>query len=140
METWPAWGRRLLPAKVEPGVPPERAVLAEGESGDVADALRASTLTKKAMRWLPRGLLRYVHVPGHTPGSMALLHLPSKTLLAGDAVVPRRGWAGGRPTLAVAGEGIAADAAMELASAKRLLLQVCIMGAGCGAVSGQVCT
>lgn len=68
---------------------------------------------------------RYIHAPGHTPGSIALLHQPSKLLLAGDAVMPRKTWLGGAPTLAVAGTGIAADPAAELASAKRLLLQVC---------------
>lgn len=49
---------RLLPSRVEPGVAPERAALIQGEAGDVADALRSSKLTKKSMRWLPRGLLR----------------------------------------------------------------------------------
>lgn len=33
-------------------------------------------------------LYRYIHIPGHAPGHLALLHQPSSTLLPGDAVIP----------------------------------------------------
>ena len=33
--------------------------------------------------------LRVIHTPGHTPGHIALLHEPTKTLLTGDAVLHR---------------------------------------------------
>jgi glyoxylase-like metal-dependent hydrolase (beta-lactamase superfamily II) len=36
------------------------------------------------------GGLRVIHTPGHTPGHIVLLHEPTRTLLAGDAVFHRR--------------------------------------------------
>ena len=32
------------------------------------------------------GGLKIIHTPGHTPGHISLLHLPSQTLITGDSV------------------------------------------------------
>lgn len=39
----------------------------------------------------PVGSLRVVHVPGHTPGEVALYHPTRKILFSGDSVVERKG-------------------------------------------------
>lgn len=68
---------RLLPELSPGGVPPERLLCLRGASGDLADAAAAAGgCAKKALRWLPRGLLRFSLVGGPTPGSLALLHMP----------------------------------------------------------------
>ncbi|WP_217558771.1 MBL fold metallo-hydrolase [Paenibacillus sp. GbtcB18] len=37
------------------------------------------------------GGLTVIHTPGHTPGHVSLYHAPSKTLIAGDAMVAKNG-------------------------------------------------
>ncbi|MDR6883983.1 MULTISPECIES: MBL fold metallo-hydrolase [Bacillales] len=37
------------------------------------------------------GGLTVIHTPGHTPGHVCLYHLPSKTLIAGDAMIVENG-------------------------------------------------
>jgi glyoxylase-like metal-dependent hydrolase (beta-lactamase superfamily II) len=49
------------------------------------------------------GGLRVIHTPGHTPGHIALLHEPTKTLLTGDAVLHRG------PEPAQGPDGLSAD-------------------------------
>ncbi|WP_189313240.1 MBL fold metallo-hydrolase [Streptomyces brasiliensis] len=46
------------------------------------------------------GGLRVIHTPGHSPGHIALLHGPGRTLLMGDAVFHRGGLDLGRAALA----------------------------------------
>ena len=46
------------------------------------------------------GVLRVVHVPGHTAGHIALLHEPSRTVLVGDALFHRSGLTLGPAALA----------------------------------------
>ncbi|MEK8132051.1 MBL fold metallo-hydrolase [Paenibacillus filicis] len=53
-------------------------------SGEVKNVTRVLTDGEK----LPfGGGLTVIHTPGHTPGHIALYHEPSKTLIAGDALV-----------------------------------------------------
>ena len=59
-------------------------VFAAGKSGDVAEMKGA---TGQSATWAPpQGLLEYVHVPGHAPGHVALLHRPSSSLLPADVI------------------------------------------------------
>lgn len=68
---------RLLPELGPGGVPPDRLLDLQSASGDLADAAAAAGgRAKKALRWLPRGLLRFRLVGSPTPGSIALLHTP----------------------------------------------------------------
>ena len=47
-------------AEQQQGVPAERAVALHGEGGDLADAAKAAgAAAKRALRWLPRGVLRW---------------------------------------------------------------------------------
>lgn len=46
------------------------------------------------------GGLTVIHTPGHTPGHVSLYHAPSKTLIAGDAMIAKNGeLSGPNPTV-----------------------------------------
>jgi hypothetical protein len=48
-----------MPSLEGKGVPAERVLALQGDSGDLADADQlAGPRAKKALRWLPRGVLR----------------------------------------------------------------------------------
>lgn len=97
----PAWlggwcWRKLAPLLREPG-----------------HQVHTPTLTLPIMGWTPvkpdleladgdllDGVLRVVHVPGHTAGHIALLHEPSRTVLVGDALFHRSGLTLGPAALA----------------------------------------
>ncbi len=58
---------------------------AAGKSGDVAEAKGA---TGQLATWAPPpGLLEYVHVPGHAPGHVAILHRTSSSLIPADVII-----------------------------------------------------
>jgi glyoxylase-like metal-dependent hydrolase (beta-lactamase superfamily II) len=67
------------------------------------------------------GGLRVIHTPGHSPGHIVLLHEPTGTLLAGDAVFNRGKLALGPATLA-------ADPAARPASIARIPRDVTAVG------------
>ncbi|EFN58303.1 hypothetical protein CHLNCDRAFT_142301 [Chlorella variabilis] len=91
-------------AEQQQGVPAERAVALHGEGGDLADAAKAAgAAAKRALRWLPRGVL-------------------SGTLLAGDAVAPTKGWLGWGDGLTVSPYASTTPAALQ-AAAKALIMQ-----------------
>ncbi len=62
----------------------------QGSSGDVADAL--SGLVTGAPSWLPKGIIEYVHTPGHAPGHLVFVHKPTKSVIAGDAMSHQGGF------------------------------------------------
>jgi glyoxylase-like metal-dependent hydrolase (beta-lactamase superfamily II) len=70
--------------------------------------------------------LRVIHTPGHSPGHIALLHEPTRTLLAGDAVFNT-----GRLGLGPA--AFAADPAARPAGVGRIPVDVAAVGFGHGA-------
>ncbi|KAI7839276.1 hypothetical protein COHA_006974 [Chlorella ohadii] len=118
----------LLPDLGPEGIPAERLLALQGDAGDLADAAsyEGSPGTKqlrKRLSWLPRGVLRFVRTGVHTPGSIAVVHEPSATMLAGDAVAPAGSWWGGRPGLGVEPYASPQAAGAQKAAAKRLILQ-----------------
>lgn len=68
------------------------------------------------------GGLRVIHTPGHTPGHIVLLHEPTRTLLAGDAVFHR----GPRPSQGP--DALSFDLAARDASLARLPADVAAVG------------
>ena len=71
------------------------------------------------------GGLRVIHTPGHSPGHIALLHEPTRTLLVGDAVFHNK-------RLGLGPSTFAADPAAQAASLARLPLDVDAVGFGHG--------
>lgn len=71
--------------------------------------------------------LRVVHTPGHSPGHVVLIHEPTQTLLAGDAVFNRSG----RPGLGPA--ALCADVTTRANSLHRLPSDVAAVGFAHGA-------
>jgi glyoxylase-like metal-dependent hydrolase (beta-lactamase superfamily II) len=67
------------------------------------------------------GGLRVIHTPGHSPGHIALLHEPTGTVLAGDAVFHRGG-------LSLGPGALAADPAARAASLARIPAEVTAVG------------
>ena len=61
------------------------------------------------------GGIRVVHMPGHTPGSIALYHEPSRALMAGDAIFSAGEW------LIVSPSYLCEDPDAARASVERLL-------------------
>ncbi|WP_329563280.1 MBL fold metallo-hydrolase [Kitasatospora sp. NBC_01266] len=73
------------------------------------------------------GGLRVIHTPGHSPGHIALLHEPTGTLLAGDAVFGNGG-------LGFGPDSFAADPERRPAGVKRIpMAEVKAVGFGHGA-------
>jgi glyoxylase-like metal-dependent hydrolase (beta-lactamase superfamily II) len=66
--------------------------------------------------------LKVIHTPGHSPGHVVLLHEPSRTLLAGDAVFHRSGEPQQGPA------ALSADSAARDASLRRLPADVAAVG------------
>jgi glyoxylase-like metal-dependent hydrolase (beta-lactamase superfamily II) len=73
------------------------------------------------------GGLRVIHTPGHTPGHIVLLHEPTRTLLAGDAVFHR----GAEPSQGP--DALSCDPAVRDASLARLPADVEAVGFAHGA-------
>jgi glyoxylase-like metal-dependent hydrolase (beta-lactamase superfamily II) len=73
------------------------------------------------------GGLKVIHTPGHSPGHVALLHEPTRTLLVGDAVFHRSG----RPKQGPA--ALSADSGARDASLRRLPVDVSAVGFAHGA-------
>ena len=59
--------------------PKSKALLLKGSTGDVADLFTYSN-------WLPRGILSFLHLPGHSPGQVAIVHHPSSSVLTADSI------------------------------------------------------
>ena len=60
----------------------------QGDGGDVAEMESAS---ENLSEWrLRHSLLEYVHMPGHAPGQVVLLHKATSTLLAADVITNLR--------------------------------------------------
>ncbi|MFC0548900.1 MBL fold metallo-hydrolase [Kutzneria chonburiensis] len=101
----------------------------DGRSGFLGNVLDALPL----LHWTPVapagllvhdelvGGLRVIHTPGHSPGHVAFLHEPTRTLLTGDAVFHRGRLAAGPPALA-------ADPSLRDQSLHRLPLDVAAVG------------
>ena len=62
----------------------------QGTHGDIASSL--SGLVTGVPSWLPHGTLEYLHTPGHSPGHLVFIHLPSKSVIAGDAFSYQSRW------------------------------------------------
>lgn len=61
---------------------------ASGQSGDMSEVKGAAG---QAPQWAPaEGLLEFTHMPGHAPGQIVLLHKPTASLLAADALTNLR--------------------------------------------------
>ena len=68
-------GKYYMP-KLNSSLPASRQILLKGPSGDVS----------KYVSWVPKGLLSYVHVPGHSPGQIAFIHPSTKSVITGDVI------------------------------------------------------
>ena len=66
-------------------VPSSRSLILKGSFGDVSDVFTYAN-------WLPKGILQYHAVPGHTPGQVAFLHRPTGSVIAADAFVHMSSW------------------------------------------------
>ncbi|BDA41208.1 probable metallo-hydrolase YflN [Coccomyxa sp. Obi] len=83
-DNWLSYFMRFLVPRSSLHLPVHRLLYLTGKSGDVAEAKGA---TGQAATWAPpAGLLEYVHVPGHAPGHVAMLHRPSSSLLPADVI------------------------------------------------------
>lgn len=71
------------------------------------------------------GGLRVIHTPGHSPGHVALLHEPTRTLFAGDAVFHTK-------RLGLGPSAFSADRAGQAASLARLPTDIAAIGFGHG--------
>jgi glyoxylase-like metal-dependent hydrolase (beta-lactamase superfamily II) len=89
-----AWNiAKYMPNGNATGVPEDRAVYFKGLTGDVADAFTF-------VNWLPKGVLEYVHTPGHTDGHVSFIHQPSESMIAGDILFNINDRRSKEPTLA----------------------------------------
>lgn len=77
--------RFIFPAVNSSMIPSSRSLLLKGQSGDVSDVFTYAN-------WLPRGVLEYHAVPGHTPGQVAFYHKPTGSVIAADAFVHLSKW------------------------------------------------
>ncbi len=77
--------KHFIPQASSTIVPKSRALLLKGPSGDVSDAFTS-------VLWLPKGVLEYHAVPGHSPGQLAFSHRPTGSVMTGDAVVQTSAW------------------------------------------------
>lgn len=77
--------KRLAPAVNSTLIPSSRSLLLKGQSGDVSDVFTYAN-------WLPRGVLEYHAVPGHTPGQVAFYHKPTGSVVAADSFVHMSAW------------------------------------------------
>ncbi|KAK9864824.1 hypothetical protein WJX84_004436 [Apatococcus fuscideae] len=75
---------------VNSSMPAHRALVLQGTHGDIASSL--SGLVTGVPSWLPHGTLEYLHTPGHSPGHLVFIHLPSKSVIAGDAFSYQSRW------------------------------------------------
>ena len=75
----------VFPAVNSSMIPSGRSLLLKGQSGDVSDVFTYAN-------WLPRGVLEYHAVPGHTPGQVAFFHKPTASVIAADAFVRMSAW------------------------------------------------
>ena len=66
-------------------IPTSRALLLKGQSGDVSDVFTYAN-------WLPKGVLEYHAIPGHTPGQIAIYHKPSGSVISADAFCYMSAW------------------------------------------------
>ena len=57
-------------------MPTSRQVLLTGASGDVGSFTKA----------IPKGLLQFYHLPGHSPGMVAYAHPSTKSVIAADSI------------------------------------------------------
>ena len=77
--------KRLFPPVNSTLVPNSRSLLLKGQSGDASDVFTYAN-------WLPKGVLEYHAVPGHTPGQVAFFHKPTGSVLAADSFVHLSAW------------------------------------------------
>ena len=66
-------------------IPSSRSLLLKGQSGDVSDVFTYAN-------WLPKGVLEYHAVPGHSPGQVAFYHKPTGSIIAADAFLHVSAW------------------------------------------------
>lgn len=130
-------GARILIHPADAGWLAEGRVPADGRSGPGArrfDGLSAAhwtpvkpDATVEDSELIPgSGGLRVIHTPGHSPGHIALLHEPTRTVLVGDAVF-HTGKLGYGPAT------FAADPAARATGAARIPADVTAIGFGHGA-------
>lgn len=75
-DTWTfALGKWYMPA-MNASLPVSRQILLKGAKGDVATEVS----------WLPKNVLTYHHVPGHSPGQVFFIHHSTKSVLTGDVI------------------------------------------------------
>ncbi len=77
--------KRLSPGVNSTLVPQSRELLLKGQSGDVSDVFTYAN-------WLPKGVLEYHAVPGHTSGQVAFFHKPTGSVIAADSFVHISAW------------------------------------------------
>ena len=77
--------KRLSPGVNATLIPSSRALLLKGQSGDVSDVFTYAN-------WLPKGVLEYHAVHGHTLGQVAFYHKPTGSVIAADSFVHISAW------------------------------------------------
>ncbi len=75
-DTWTfTLGKYYMP-KLNASLPTTRQIVLPGSTGDV----------HTFASWVPKGLLTFHHVPGHSPGQVAYFHHSTKSLVTGDVI------------------------------------------------------
>lgn len=77
--------KRLSPSINSTLIPSSRALLLKGQFGDVSDVFTYAN-------WLPKGVLEYHAVPGHTPGQVAFYHKSTGSVIAADSFTHISAW------------------------------------------------
>ncbi|DBB15313.1 TPA: hypothetical protein ACH3X3_003566 [Trebouxia sp. C0006] len=75
-DTWTfTLGKYYMP-KLNASLPTSRQIVLTGSTGDVSSFAS----------WVPKGLLTFHHVPGHSPGQVAFFHHSTKSMVTGDVI------------------------------------------------------
>ncbi len=68
-------GKFYMPS-LNASLPTSRQVVLKGSSGGVS----------KSVGWVPKGLLTFYHVPGHSPGQVSYFHHSTNSMITGDVI------------------------------------------------------
>ena len=75
-DTWTFAVGKWYMLAMNSSLPVSRQILLKGAKGDVASEVS----------WLPKNILTYHHVPGHSPGQVFFTHHSTKSVITGDVI------------------------------------------------------